>query len=62
MIVVFPEVVRVAGLKAAVTPDGSPVAPNVTEDANPLFIVRLPVRVPRAVGAIDIEVGATESV
>lgn len=60
--VVVPEVVRDVGLKVAVTPEGSPVAANVTDEENPLFIVSVPVSVVLAVGAIDSEVGATEKV
>lgn len=43
--VLVPELVRLVGLKPAVTPVGLPVVPNVTVEANPPVIVRVMVTV-----------------
>lgn len=59
VIVVLPDALSDVGLKVAVAPDGSPVAPNATVEANPPVIVSVPVRVVVALGDMDTDVGKT---
>jgi hypothetical protein len=59
VMVVLPDALSDVGLKVAVAPDGSPVAPKATLEANPPVIVSVPVSVVVAVGDMDTDVGET---